>query len=80
MDSSSAATGASKKALERLAELLATEPYRGAVGAFEGAHYQAKGMFRPEVDCRMFSRMATKFCKVCHDTIANAVRDLAEGG
>ena len=29
---------------------------RGKVGAFEGAHYEAKGYYRPEANCIMFTR------------------------
>jgi IgA Peptidase M64/Peptidase M64 N-terminus len=32
-------------------EILSAEKYAGKVGAFEGADYQAKGYYRPEVDC-----------------------------
>ncbi len=45
--------------------LLAGEKSFGKVGAFEGAAYQAKGLYRPEVDCIMFTRNPTYFCKVC---------------
>ena len=31
----------------------------GKVGAFEGANYEAKGYYRPEVDCIMFTRHKT---------------------
>jgi hypothetical protein len=44
--------------------LFAREKHAGAVGAFEGANYEAKGYFRPEVDCIMFTRSA-EFCAVC---------------
>jgi hypothetical protein len=44
--------------------LFAKEKYAGKVGAFEGANYEAKGYFRPEVDCIMFTR-SPSFCAVC---------------
>jgi len=44
---------------------LAAEPFSGKVGAFEGAMYEAKGLYRPEVDCIMFTRNPKTFCKVC---------------
>ena len=31
-------------------------PQRGAVGAFEGASYEARGLYRPQADCIMFTR------------------------
>ena len=30
--------------------------YSGRVGAFEGAAYEARGLYRPEADCIMFTR------------------------
>jgi len=49
--------------------LLKSEPHYGKVGAFEGGGYLAKGIYRPEVDCIMFSRNRSDFCKVCSETI-----------
>ena len=43
---------------------FAAEKYRDKVGAFEGAGYLAKGLYRPQVDCIMYSRHLI-FCKVC---------------
>jgi len=37
----------------------------GQVGAFEGAAYEAQGLYRPEVDCIMFTRNPASFCRVC---------------
>ena len=39
--------------------------FQGKVGAFEGAGYAAKGLFRPMLDCIMFSRGLRPFCRVC---------------
>ena len=55
------------------AQLLAREPYRGRIGAFTGAHYRPFGMYRPEVDCRMFSRSAETYCTICTETITQAI-------
>ena len=48
------------------------EKYWGRVGAFEGAMYEAKGYYRPEVDCIMFSR-TNHFCAVCRRAIARVI-------
>jgi len=48
--------------------LFAREKYAGKVGAFEGAMYEAKGYYRPEIDCIMFTR-STLFCAVCRHAI-----------
>ena len=44
---------------------LSSQKYAGKVGAFEGAGYEAKGLYRPEVDCIMFTRDEVGFCRVC---------------
>ncbi|MEO6710948.1 MAG: M64 family metallopeptidase [Planctomycetota bacterium] len=53
--------------------LLAKEKFAGKVGAFEGASYQAKGLYRPEPDCIMFTRNPTRFCKVCERAIDRTI-------
>ncbi|MAB88261.1 MAG: peptidase M64 [Planctomycetes bacterium] len=53
--------------------LLAIERYRGRVGAFEGGGYRAKGIYRPEIDCIMFSRGAPTFCAVCERHLARVI-------
>lgn len=45
----------------------------GKVGAFEGAGYLPKGMYRPMLDCIMFSKGGKPFCKVCEEAIKNRV-------
>jgi len=45
--------------------MLRSAEYYGRVGAFEGAGYQAKGLYRPAVDCIMFSRNPDHYCPVC---------------
>lgn len=39
--------------------------YSNVVGLFEGAGYSAKGLFRPSLDCKMFSKSNKGFCAVC---------------
>ncbi len=52
--------------------LFAKEKYAGKVGAFEGAMYEAKGYYRPQVDCIMFSR-TDFFCAVCRRGIEKII-------
>jgi hypothetical protein len=54
-------------------KMLAAEPYAGKVGAFEGAMYEAKGYYRPQVDCIMFSRNDVGFCAVCRRAIERVI-------
>ena len=44
---------------------LSAEPHAGKVGAFEGANYEAKGYFRSQTDCIMFTRDDVPFCAAC---------------
>lgn len=43
-----------------------TAPYDSAVGAFEGAVYQTRGMFRPKRNCKM-RNLGAAFCPVCQE-------------
>jgi hypothetical protein len=47
-------------------------PYRKAIGAFEGANYEASGYYRPAMQCIMFDR-SEQFCPVCSDGISEIV-------
>ena len=58
--------------------LLANEKHAGKTGAFEGAGYQAKGLYRPEVDCIMFSQNRREFCRVCARAIEKAIKTYSE--
>jgi hypothetical protein len=53
-------------------KFFAAEKYAGKVGAFEGAMYEAKGYYRPEVDCIMFTR-SQNFCAVCRRAIERVI-------
>jgi hypothetical protein len=59
-------------------KLLAGEKHAGAVGAFEGANYEARGYFRPQADCIMFSRDRVPFCAVCRRALERVI-DLYAG-
>lgn len=54
-------------------KLLASMQYSGAVGAFEGASYEPRGLYRPEIDCIMFSRNEVGFCRVCRRAIERVI-------
>ena len=42
-------------------------------GAFEGANYEAKGYYRPQADCIMFTRDRVPFCAVCRRAIERVI-------
>jgi hypothetical protein len=54
-------------------KLLGTDEYSGKVGAFEGALYEAKGYYRPQEDCIMFTRDDVPFCAVCRRAISDVI-------
>jgi len=43
------------------------------IGAFEGANYSAKGYYRSEMNCIMFTR-TTEFCQVCQHGIIDMIK------
>ncbi len=66
------------KQLEFEKTFLSTMAHSGKVGAFEGASYEPKGLYRPEADCIMFSRDPVGFCRVCRRAIERVI-DLDTG-
>jgi hypothetical protein len=52
---------------------LAGQEYGGKVGAFEGAAYMARGLYRPTTDCIMFTRNMDRFCPVCSRAIERSI-------
>ncbi len=53
-------------------ELLHAMQHSGRIGAFEGAMYEAHGLYRSETDCIMFTR-ADYFCRVCRRAIERVI-------
>jgi len=47
--------------------------YRKSVGCFEGAGYRAEGLYRPCLDCVMFSLRTSKFCPVCMEAMEERI-------
>ncbi len=54
-------------------KILKTAQYAGLVGAFEGAGYVSEGIYRPAVDCRMFSLSLVDFDPVCSAAINRVI-------
>jgi len=63
---------------EEVDKYLKGSKYFGKVGAFEGAGYNAKGMYRSMLDCIMFTKGAKPFCKVCEEHVAKVIMHYAE--
>jgi IgA Peptidase M64/Peptidase M64 N-terminus len=66
-----------KEELEHEKKMFAAEKHFGQVGAFEGANYEARGYYRPEIDCIMFSR-TDSFCRVCRAAIERVIKMYAK--
>jgi len=58
---------------KRETPFLAGMEHSGKVGAFEGASYMARGLYRPYADCLMFTRNEVGFCPVCSRAIERVI-------
>ena len=67
-----------KEHAEWIDNFLSKSKYVGKVGAFEGAGYASKGMYRPMLDCIMFSKGVKPFCKVCEEAIIKVIKFYSE--
>jgi len=67
-----------KQQSEKVDKFLMSSKYRGKVGAFEGAGYLSEGMYRPMLDCIMFSKGDKPFCKVCEEAIREVIGSYTE--
>ncbi len=61
-----------RQELEHEQKLLSSDQYADKVGAFEGANYEAKGYYRPQENCIMFTR-THDFCAVCRRAIERVI-------
>jgi len=52
--------------------MFAKAENNSVIGAFEGANYSAKGYYRSEMNCIMFTR-TTEFCQVCQHSIIDMI-------
>ncbi len=53
--------------------LLGQDTWSGRVGSFEGANYEAKGYYRSQTDCIMFTRNDVPFCAACQAGIRQVI-------
>jgi len=63
---------------DKVDSYLQKSKYFGIVGAFEGAGYVAEGLYRPMLDCIMFSKGDKPFCKVCESAIVKVINSYTE--
>ena len=67
----------SREYQEKIKMFFEKNPYKKAVGAFEGAGYASRGLYRPALDCIMFSRTLAGFDPVCAHAIEQTIRFIA---
>ncbi|RMG66348.1 MAG: peptidase M64 [Calditrichaeota bacterium] len=56
-----------------LKQFFASQPYAGKVGAFEGGGYVSSGIYRPALNCIMFSKGLQDFDPVCQEAITRVI-------
>ncbi len=64
-----------KQSLQRDSEVqdyLESSEFAGKVGAFEGAGYASTGLYRPSINCIMFTR-TNYFCPVCQEAMVGVI-------
>ena len=59
---------------DHLNELMKNQPYKNKIGAFEGSGYSSKGLYRPYLNCIMYSKTLEGFCPVCSGAIEKMIR------
>jgi hypothetical protein len=62
-----------REELEATTKLLSSAEHFNKVGVFQGANYDAKAFYRPEVDCIMFTRNKVPFCRVCQRALGAVI-------
>ena len=68
----------SREHAEKVDDYLAKSRFKGQVGAFEGAGYSAQGLYRPMLDCLMFTKGKKPFCKVCERAVIRVIKHHSE--
>jgi hypothetical protein len=63
---------------DKVDSYLQKSKYLGIVGAFKGAGYVSEGLYRPMLDCIMFSKGDKPFCKVCESAIVKVINSYTE--
>ncbi len=63
---------------QALHTFVTSHPLRTKTGFFEGAGYASKGLYRPMLNCMMFSNQEQRFCSVCTAAIIRMIRFYAD--
>ncbi len=68
----------SKQHADKMDAYLRKSAFTGKVGAFEGAGYSSQGLYRPMLDCLMFTKGAKPYCKVCEQAIIKVIKQYTQ--
>jgi len=68
----------SKEHATKMDEYLRKSKFWEKVGAFEGAGYSAQGLYRPMIDCLMFTKGLKPYCKVCEQAVIRVIKHYSE--
>lgn len=68
----------SREHAQKMDAYLAGSSFVAVVGVFEGAGYSARGLYRPMLDCLMFSKGDKPLCKVCQAAVERRIDHFTE--
>lgn len=68
----------SKENALKVDAFLKNSRFNGIVGAFMGAGYSSEGLYRPMVDCIMFTTGKKPYCQVCEAAIVKIIKSYTE--
>ncbi|MBN1938102.1 MAG: peptidase M64 [Candidatus Aminicenantes bacterium] len=63
----------SKEQADWVDRFLGASKFAGKAGVYEGAGYAAKGLYRPAVDCIMFTKGKKPYCPVCEEAVRQMI-------
>ena len=63
---------------EEVDRFLKNSKYWEKIGIFEGAGYLSKGLYRPMIDCLMFSKGKKPYCEVCETAVNRVINRYIE--
>ncbi len=63
---------------QALQNFISNHPLRNKTGFFEGAGYASHSLYRPMLNCMMFSNQEQRFCSVCSAAIVRMIRFYAD--
>lgn len=65
-------------AAQKADAFLRQSKFRGKTGAYQGAGYSSQGLYRPALDCLMFSKGTKPLCPVCRHAVEQVIKRYIE--